>query len=269
MSINKFLNIKLLETVGMVSINAGKAVMDVYKEDFQVEEKSPNHPVTKADMISHTIIKNSLENLLPDTFFFSEESEEISWQERQKWKNYWLVDPLDGTKEFIKRNGEFTINIALINEFKPILGVVYAPYTSKIYLAATGYGAYLKNATVREKFLSLDDNCKLKKVNTFEKLDELRVVSSRSHKNNEKMKKWLSLQNKYRLIYSGSSIKFCLIAEGIVDIYPRFRPTSEWDTAAGHCILKESGGNIRDLNGNEITYNKVNILNPDFIASDN
>ena len=116
--------------------------MEVYKQDFEVNEKSPNHPITKADINSHYIIKESLENLLPDTYFYSEESEKITWEKRRKWKQYWLVDPLDGTREFIKKNGEFTINIALINDNKPILGVVFAPCMSKIYLAAKGIGAY-------------------------------------------------------------------------------------------------------------------------------
>ena len=138
--IDKLLNLKLLESIGLIAIKAGRAVMDVYNEDFVVNEKKPNHPITKADLDSHLIIKKSLTNLLPNTHFFSEESEEISWSKRQKWKTYWLVDPLDGTREFVRKNGEFTINIALINNYKPVLGVIFAPFFSKIYLAADGVG---------------------------------------------------------------------------------------------------------------------------------
>ena len=268
--IEKLLNIKLLENIGLIAIKAGQAVMDVYKENFVVNEKRPNHPITKADLESHSIIKKSLENLIPDIYFFSEESEEISWEVREKWKTYWLIDPLDGTKEFIKKNGEFTINIALINNFKPVLGVILAPYFSKIYLAANGIGSFLKKININDKNFSLESSSNLWINNQISNEKILRIICSRSHKDDKKMKQWLNLQNKYELTYSGSSIKFCLIAEGLADIYPRFKPTSEWDTAAGHCILKEAGGNVRDLNGIEIQYNKKeSVINPEFIASKN
>ena len=268
--IEKFINFKLLESIGLVAIKAGRAVMDVYSKDFVVNEKKPNDPITKADLDSHSIIKKSLINLLPNTHFFSEESEEISWRERKQWKSYWLVDPLDGTREFVRKNGEFTINIALINNCKPVLGIVFAPCFSKIYLAAIGIGSYLKKIDINDKHFSLEANLRLKINDTKKSQKVLRIICGHSHKNNEKMQKWLDLQNNYELSYSGSSIKFCLIAEGKADIYPRFRPTSEWDTAAGHCILKEAGGNVRDLNGNEIRYNKKEtVINPYFIASKN
>ena len=242
--------------------------MDIYEQDFEVNEKSPNHPITKADLNSHLIIKESLENFLPDTHFFSEESEEISWEKRKNWIRYWLVDPLDGTKEFIKKNKEFTVNIALINNSKPILGVVYAPCFSKIYFAAQGLGSFFQEIDIKENNFSILNKSKLNIDNTRAIKNNLKIISSRSHKNNEKFNKWLKSKKNYQMLYLGSSLKFCLIAEGKADVYPRFRPTSEWDTAAGHCILKEAGGNVRDLNDNEILYNnKESVINPEFIAS--
>ena len=143
--------------------------MDIYEQDFEVNEKSPNHPITKADIDSHLIIKESLENLLPGTHFFSEESQEISWEKRKSWINYWLVDPLDGTKEFIKKNREFTINIALINNFKPILGVVYAPCFSKIYFAAQGLGSFFQEIDIKENTANvtreIDEGLEMLKLN--------------------------------------------------------------------------------------------------------
>ena len=264
----EFINSKLLETVCSIAIIAGKAVMKIYNKEFEVNEKKPNDPITKADLESHFIIEQSLENLLPDTFFLSEESKSITWNKRKNWKRYWLVDPLDGTREFIKKNGEFTINIALINNYIPVLGVVLAPCFSKIYFAAHGMGSFSKTIDINNNDFSIK-NCKELKVNKLEKNRKtLKIVSSRSHINNDKMTNWLNKQKKYELHYSGSSIKFCFIAEGSADIYPRFRPTSEWDTAAGHCVLKEAGGNVKDLNGDEIKYNtKETLINPEFIAS--
>lgn len=265
--VEKFLNLNFLESIGLIAIEAGKSVMDVYAEDFDIKEKKPNHPVTKADIKSHLIIKKKLENKLPNTHFFSEESNYVTWDKRQKWKSYWLVDPLDGTKEFINRNDEFTINIALINNFSPILGVIYAPCINKIFLAAKGVGLYSKKINVFDKHLSLDLNSKIN-IQRKNRNNNLKIICSRSHKNIEEMNEWLRIQKKYELNFSGSSIKFCLIAEGKADIYPRFRPTSEWDIAAGHCILKEAGGNIRTFEGNEIKYNtKESLTNPNFIAS--
>ena len=242
--------------------------MEIYNNDFSVSEKKPNHPITQADIKSHSIIENAIKNLIPKTQFFSEESDDISWEKRKLWKTYWLVDPLDGTRDFIKRNGEFTINIALIDNYYPVLGVVYAPYFSKMYFAAHGIGSFMQTVNIQDKNIIIECDLKLE-INKLEKNNEiLQIICSRSHQNSEIMQEWLSKQKKYSLSYSGSSIKFCLIAEGKADVYPRFRPTSEWDVAAGHCILKEAGGNVRDLNGNELKYNKkANLINPNFIAS--
>ncbi len=263
------LNLEFLEKIGQTAIIAGREVMAIYEKDFDVKEKKPNHPVTEADYNSHNIIKDSLEKLKKEIPFFSEESDYISWEERKKWKNYWLIDPLDGTKEFIKKNGEFTINIALISSNFPILGVVYAPSISRIYLAAKNLGCFVKQASINENDFHLNINSNLI-IHKEKKLsnNKLNIISSRSHINDEKMQKWLNIHNKYKISFKGSSIKFCLVAEGKADIYPRFKPTSEWDTAAGHCILKEAGGNVRDLNGEEIKYNtKESVINPEFIAS--
>ena len=241
--------------------------MDVYNKDFEVLEKTKNHPITEADIKSHSIIKNSLFGLLENTYFLSEESEIIDWNIRKKWERYWLVDPLDGTKEFVNKNGEFTVNIALIENHIPILGVIYAPSIDMIYLACRGLGSFSKKLESGEKKFNINKNLRLK-VSSFKKKERLKMLSSRSHRNNEKMNNWLKFQKEHTIKYMGSSLKFCLIADGSADIYPRFRPTSEWDIAAGHCILKEAGGSIKTLDGNEIEYNKKeSFLNPDFIAS--
>ena len=204
---------------------------------------------------------------MEDTKFLSEESDNVDWNERKHWKRYWLVDPLDGIKEFVNKNGEFTINIALIDNHSPILGVIYAPTTNLIYLGSKGLGAFSKKINTQEDNLTLKDDCKLV-IDKLKKKETINIVSSRSHRDNDKMNNWLKSQKKYQIQYSGSSIKFCMISEGKADIYPRFQPTSEWDIAAGHCILKEAGGNIKTLEGNEIQYNKKeSLINPDFIAS--
>ena len=265
--IDKIINIKLLESVGFISILAGKKVMEIYSQEFEVDEKKPNHPVTKADLKSHNIIKKSLENLLEDTEFFSEESEFISWEKRKKWKKYWLVDPLDGTKEFINKNGEFTVNIALIDNNLPLLGIIYAPVKSLLYFAKKNQGSYKLLST--NQLTNLDNATTIKTTKNIEE-NNIRIIGSKSH-SNKLFNFWINKKfSNHTLSTKGSSLKFCEIAEGKADIYPRFGPTSEWDIAAGHIVLEEAGGSIKDVKGNKILYNtKDSLINPDFIASAN
>jgi len=240
-----------------ISIDAGKAIMDIYKTDFDAEKKADNSPLTKADLLSHKIISESLKDLTPEIPVLSEESSKISLNERMKWKKYWLVDPLDGTKEFIKKNGEFTTNIALIDNCKPIFGVIHVPVSKETYWGLEKKGSYFIDANFNEL-----------KMNVSVKNDgPIRIVASRSHPSQE-LQAYLERIENYELIKVGSSLKFCLIAKGDADCYPRFGPTSEWDTAAGEIIARSAGAIIVDLENKPLKYNKVeNYLNPSFIVT--
>lgn len=250
--------------ISNLAIEAGAKIMEHYQNNVEVMIKDDHSPLTKADLDSNAIIINLLKKIDHKIPILSEESF-IDWKIRKNWKKYWLIDPLDGTKEFINKNGEFTVNIALVENNKPILGVIYAPVLSTLYYASIDYGSY-KIKTSK----NLDSLANSKKINVKKKkyFEHLLVIGSRSHSNQE-FDNWLkkNIQN-YELIKKGSSLKFCKIADGSADIYPRFGPTSEWDIAAGHIILSEAGGNILDLDGEEIVYNtKEDIINPYFIAS--
>ena len=235
---------------------AGDAIMDIYDSPFEVETKSDNSPLTKADKKSHSIIDEGLKNIFPDIPILSEEGKTISYSERKNWKSFWLIDPLDGTKEFIKRNGEFTVNIALIKNNYPIFGSVYAPYLKELYWASEGLGSW-KSENKKPEFQIF--------TNSNEK--KIRIVISRSHPN-EKVTDFISKYDSYELIRMGSSLKLCCIAEGKADIYPRLGPTSEWDIGAAQCIVEEAGGNVLEYDTNvRLSYNKKNILNPFFIVS--
>jgi len=256
----------------IASIEAGKKILEVYSSpDFEIQLKSDNSPLTLADRKAHDIISEYLNetNLL----ILSEEGRDIPYKERKKWNLFWLIDPLDGTKEFIKRNDEFTVNIALIEKGKPIAGVVYVPVSKTLFFGTINDGAFrLFDA---QKILGSKG-----KPDWFiiaEKLPELisddtyRVVASRSHMSSETddfIQKLKTNHPKIEIVSKGSSLKLCLIAEGKADIYPRFGPTSEWDTAAGHAIINGSGGKVVLADNPEIDlkYNKENILNPYFIA---
>lgn len=262
---------ELIPLVVDASLEAGKAIMKVYATTFEVESKDDKSPLTEADRKSHEIIKEALEKTsIP---ILSEEGRNIPYSERKDWDLLWIVDPLDGTKEFIKRNGEFTVNIALVENGKPILGVIYVPVLDIIYFSAKGEGAYKLISTLKlragvPQWDSLLDDCQRlplpKKSNAFT------VVGSRSHlnKETEEFIENLKIQHgKVEIASRGSSLKFCLVAEGQAQAYPRFAPTSEWDTAAGQAIVEESGGQVmlRDLSA-PLIYNKENILNPEFIV---
>ena len=234
---------------------AGAAIMEIYAQDFDVESKSDDSPLTAADMASHRIICDGLEALTPDVPILSEESKTTEWSVRGAWKRYWLVDPLDGTREFVKKNGEFTVNIALIENGESVLGVVYAPAMDYLVHGERGVGAFLRDG---ERDVEL--------VTQRPAPNPLRVAASRSHLD-ARTAAALEKMGPTERIGMGSSLKFGRIAEGRIDVYPRFGPTSEWDTAAAQCVLEAAGGVVLKLDGEPLRYNtKESVLNPDFIA---
>jgi len=255
---------KYLLEVSNLAITAGIKIIDHYQKEIQVTIKEDQSPLTKADLDSNNIISQGLAKMDSTIPIISEESF-VDWQTRKEWNKYWLIDPLDGTKEFINKNGEFTVNIALIENNQPVLGVIFVPVLSTLYFASKNFGSYKLHCS--STIDSLNDSSKIK-VNEKIKSDHLLVIGSRSH-SNEDFNKWLKVNIKdYELVKKGSSLKFCHLADGNADLYPRFGPTSEWDIAAGHIILIEAGGSLCSIDNKEIFYNtKENILNPYFIAS--
>lgn len=235
---------------------AGEAVMEIYKSDeYFVERKSDNSPLTKADAASHNEIKRLLGSTgLP---ILSEEGKEIPYGERKNWIHFWLVDPLDGTKEFISRNGEFAINIALIAEGRPVLGVICVPVSGEIF-HATGAGAFKTSGGVTTRLTRRDSV-------DFSRRG-LRVIASRSH-NNKETSEFIESLNEPELVSVGSSLKFILLAENRADIYPRLAPTMEWDTAAGQVLVEQTGGQVLiDRQRTPLTYNKESLVNPHFLS---
>lgn len=238
-----------------LALDAGEAIMRVYAQDFPVEIKDDSSPLTAADLASHRIIAAGLAALTPEIPVISEEAADIPWSTRQAWTRLWLVDPLDGTREFVKKNGEFTVNIALIEDGVPVLGVVYAPALGYLVHAERGVGAFLREAGEDIAIGS-----------TRPAAAPLRVAASRSHLD-ARTQALLERIGEHERLGLGSSLKFCRIAEGRVDVYPRFGPTSEWDTAAGQCVLEAAGGAVLRVDGTPLEYNrKESILNPDFLA---
>ncbi|MCB0704685.1 MAG: 3'(2'),5'-bisphosphate nucleotidase CysQ [Saprospiraceae bacterium] len=247
-----------------IAKEAGKAIMVIYGDTaaWEVEKKSDNSPLTKADRRANKVICKGLEDL-PGFHRYpivSEENKEIAYEIRKTFSRYWLVDPLDGTKEFIKRNGEFTVNIALIEDGKPILGVVYVPALDEMYWAATGQGAWK---------ISGEEETKLK-AKTFKLEDSgLKLVCSRSHLSPE-TEAFVSKFKEPELVSKGSSLKFLILATGEADIYPRLAPTMEWDTGAAQVVLEEAGGKVLQWEEEvPVAYNKENLLNPFFVAYGN
>ena len=257
-------NENLLEIIN-ISVDAGEVILNYYNENVDVIYKDDESPLTKADLASHKIITDSIKKITPDIPILSEE-EFIDWKIRKKWKKYWLIDPLDGTKEFIKKNDEFTVNIALIENNRPILGVIYTPALNELFYSIKNFGSY---KILTKKKLNTLKEAKRISINK-KKSNKIKIVGSRSH-SNPILDKWVNKNfNEFDILQKGSSLKFCLIAEGSADIYPRFGPTSEWDIAAGHIILEEAGGKLKSIDNKEILYNeKENILNPDFFAYNN
>ena len=240
-----------------IARRAGDAIMEIYNRDFSVAYKDDKSPLTEADLKSNEIICGALADLHPDIPILSEENKTVAYEERKDWDYFWLIDPIDGTKEFIKKNGEFTVNIALIHKDTPVFGVVYAPVLEEMYVAKQGEGAY-KN----EERLPLRQNSAPEK--------ELSVVASKSHLSEETQEFIDSLAEdteKLNLVSKGSSLKLCMVAEGSADIYPRLAPTMEWDTGAAHAIVLESGKQVLQYeSGEPVVYNKENLLNPWFIV---
>ncbi len=247
--------------VTAIAKDAGDAIMKIYgTDDFQVESKGDESPLTIADKTGNDIICKGLENLSVQFPIISEENKEIPYDERKGFEYNWLVDPLDGTKEFIKRNGEFTVNIALIKNGKPVIGVVYAPVLEEMFYAAENQGAYMvKNG----------ETTKLEAPAFTMKDEGIGVVASRSHLN-EETQAFVDSLNGPVIVPKGSSLKFLILAKGGAHVYPRIAPTMEWDTGAAHAVLAEAGGKvIRHDNGEALSYNKENLLNPFFIAYGN
>ena len=247
---------ELTTEIQKVSQQAGKSILEIYETDFTVENKKDNSPLTAADMAAHNTICEQLSKLTPDIPILSEESSQINFDERQSWSQYWLVDPLDGTREFIKRNGEFSVNIALIEGHHSIMGVIHIPVTGISYSASINNGAY--------KLLKNGEKSKISVRETNE--NSITVAGSRSH-GNKQLQTFIDNLSNPEVLSVGSSLKFCLVAEGSADIYPRFGPTSEWDTAAAQAIVEEAGGTVVDTNYNRLGYNtKESLLNPAFLV---
>jgi len=239
-----------------IARDAGHAIMEIYQKDFAVTEKTDKSPLTEADLASHRLILEGLSELTPDIPILSEESEKPSFEERSGWITYWLIDPLDGTREFVKGNGEFTVNIALIHEHRSIIGIIHVPVKGTDYFAWQHGGSYKAEAGGRARKISV------------KKLDGSRitVAGSRSH-GSELMQKYLKQLGEVELLSMGSSLKFCLVAEGRADLYPRLGFTAEWDTAAAHCIVVEAGGFITDTDMLALEYNtKDSLRNPYFLV---
>ena len=251
--------IQLKEELLNITNNAGNAILEVYQEagDINIRSKEDHSPLTLADERSNAVICKGLRSITPDIPIISEENKEIPYRERKDFDPYWLVDPLDGTKEFIKRNGEFTVNIALIRNQKPILSVVGVPVLGELYWAIKDQGA----------FLIVEDRIKRLRSKSFRMKDpNLRVVCSRSHLNEETQQFLDKLKDPER-VSRGSSLKFLIIAKGEAELYPRLAPTMEWDTAAAQLVLEEAGGDVvRADDHKSLLYNKFDLLNPHFIA---
>jgi len=256
----------MLDKIKSIAVEAGRAIMHIYDtmpDDIGVQKKSDDSPLTKADLASNAVIVAGLEKHFPDIPIISEENKNKSYDERKHWNTVWVVDPLDGTKEFIKRNGEFTVNIALVKDGKPILGVVYVPATETLYYGSQGHGAWKEDSQGNRSHLS---NTK----GHYSTLDQVTVVASRSHLSEavEAFVEDLKASGKeVTFLSAGSSLKFCLVAEGKADVYPRLAPTMEWDTAAAQAVCLEAGRRVIQHDTKEdLTYNREDMLNPWFIV---
>ncbi len=242
-----------------IARKAGVAIMEVYNSEFAVTQKDDRSPLTQADLASHRSIVAGLRGLTPDLPIISEEAGLPPFAQRSQWQRYWLIDPLDGTKEFVKRNGEFTVNIALIEDHVPVLGVVVAPDLGVDYYGVRGEGAYRHRsdeAPERIEVAAPSDG-------------PVRIVGSRSHRG-ASLDAFLEKLGEHEMVPMGSSLKFCVVAEGGADLYPRLGPTSEWDTGAAHAVVEAAGGRVIDPRGEPLRYNvREEILNPHFLVIGN
>lgn len=246
----------LIEPLVALSQRAGDAILSIYETDFDVDHKDDDSPLTKADLASHRVIAEGLAALGENLPVISEESGLPDFAERSTWDTYWLIDPLDGTKEFVKRNGEFTVNIALIHNHQPVLGIVHVPVTKTTYIGCKDWGAERRDA----------DGSATKIGVSIESGSPVRVVGSRSHRG-ESLNAYLEQIGDFELHPIGSSLKFCKVAEGAADIYPRLGLTSEWDTGAAQAVVEQAGGQVLELDGSPLSYNaKEDILNPYFLV---
>jgi 3'(2'), 5'-bisphosphate nucleotidase len=246
----------LLPSLVMIAHQAGKAILEVYHDKPTISVKSDLTPVTNADLSAHKVITEGLKNLTPDIPILSEEAANIPFEEREQWQRYWLIDPLDGTQEFIEKKDEFTVNIALIENHQPIIGVVLAPALATTFFACKNMGAFKQ---IRNESPQKIHTCAFSEKN-------IRIILSRRH-GLEKLENFLKQFDNFTRVHCGSALKFCLLAEGAADIYPRLSPTSEWDTAAGQCVLEQAGGAVVNSNGEPLRYNtKDSLENPSFLA---
>jgi 3'(2'), 5'-bisphosphate nucleotidase len=246
----------VLEQLVDISRRAGLKILEWYGGDMGITLKSDDSPLTKADLASHDLITAELSGRWPDIPILSEESADIPWEARQTWQQYWLVDPLDGTKEFINHNGEFTVNIALIRDHQPVMGVVHVPVTDTSYFGARGPGAWCQHGNAAARTIEV----------RLPAAQPAVIVGSRSHANPE-LASQLQRLGPHELTSMGSSLKFCRIAEGLADFYPRLGPTCEWDTAAAQAVVEAAGGRVVKIDGSALNYNEKAIyLNPHFFV---
>lgn len=246
-----------LPQICRISIDAGHAILAIYNQPqaIDVQNKADDSPLTAADLAAHQLIMRELQTLTPDIPVLSEEAADIPWSERQHWQRFWLVDPLDGTKEFIKRNGEFTVNIALIDAGEPVLGVIHAPVLQKTYSAAQGLGAFVADSSGKRAIQAIAPNAG----------ETVRLVGSKSHYQPE-VEPYLAQFPLHELVAVGSSLKFCLVAEGAAHIYPRFGPTMLWDTGAGHIIATAAGASVLYDGIEGPAYQRENLRNGNFVV---
>lgn len=245
----------ILPDVVKIADEASDKVLAIYHSDFSVSYKDDKSPVTAADLASHEIIEKGLRAISRDIPFMSEEGAHTPWEERRHWQRFWLVDPVDGTREFAQRTGEFTVNIALIENGEPVMGVVTAPALEEAFWGVKGEGAWKRDRTGR-----------VSPIRVAEPKGVKRVVASKNHLNSE-TRAFIQQLGPHELVQAGSSLKFCRIAEGHADIYPRLGPTSEWDTAAAQAVLVAAGGKVETLDGEPLHYGKEDLLNPYFVAA--
>ncbi|MCB0647171.1 MAG: 3'(2'),5'-bisphosphate nucleotidase CysQ [Saprospiraceae bacterium] len=254
---NKYNLLDLTNAVIEIVRKAGLVIMEVYQQDFQIISKEDSSPLTQADLASNEVIVSHLMQLTPEIPIISEESAKINFADRKEATYVWSVDPLDGTKEFVKKNGEFSVNVALIENGKPILGVVGIPAQETIAWGLKDYGAFLEKSGL---------TCRLESKSMTDDQDQYKVVCSRSHLDKD-TKRFAESYGEIFWIPQGSSMKFVMVAAGDADFYPRLGPTMEWDTAAPHIIVEEAGGSVLSIEtGEPLTYNKENLYNPDFVV---